>query len=130
MKEIIEFDNESLRDILDTFAILVDRFNKYHLRRVIKGFRANTPIVLSNAILIEIHSKYYIIHYKDCKVVMDSRTARRYFGERRIVNFVRVSKNYRVNLAYIEYVNQYGDIKMKYIKELIKISDSYKDKLI
>ena len=133
MVEIIRFDDENILDILNGFKILIDRFNKYHMKWLLKSIlavRSNIPLVLNNVVMIEAHSKYYVIHYKGYVKIMDARTARKHFHDRKIINFVRVNKNYIVNIAYIEFIDQQGYVHLQHVKNPIKITDAFKDKLL
>jgi DNA-binding LytR/AlgR family response regulator len=129
MIEYLKFDNESIEDIIGSLAILIDRFNKYHMKRVFNNMKTKVPLMLNNVIRIESHSKFYRVHYTSNVLLLDSRTARVYYDEYRIVNFVRVNKNNIVNLAYIDYVDSSYCCHFKYSKDTVKMSELYLKKI-
>ncbi|MBR6404174.1 MAG: hypothetical protein IKS48_12375 [Eubacterium sp.] len=129
MKERLTFDNENIVEIIDAIIILVDRFNRCHVKRGFNRTWKNSPHVITDIVRIDTHSKVYKIYFPDREMVLEPRIAKRKLMNRGVMNLVRINKFCVVNLGFVNFIDKFGCVHMKRSREILRLTQRYRRRL-
>ena len=125
MKERVTFDNENIVEIIDAIIILVDRFNRCHVKRGFNRTMKNSQHIITDIVKIDTHSRVYRIYLPDKEIVMEARIARRKLMNKKVMNFARINKSCVVNVGFVDFIDKFGDVYMKSSHDILRLTQRY-----